>query len=294
MPHKREKYAPKHRQAKHRAETTPFFTVAPRKVDPPDGDVLVGRRRGDRRRGLHRCRVQPARPSAAPPRGSPTSPSRWSPASSDDQTQAVSRSDRRDTVDPAKEAALTSTDGPAVSRTEDISDDDPREIARALLAEFGYSADQFGCLDSLYMSESGWRVDADNPSSSAYGIPQALPGEKMASAGADWATNPVDPDPLGPRLHPGPLRLAVRRLELQAGQRLVLTRHLLGQEHRDLAEVLPRAGERRQTPTPTSSSDDDEVGDRSSRGRGRRHAAAGPRGVRRRSAAAAPARRSGC
>ncbi len=40
-------------------------------------------------------------------------------------------------------------------------------------------------------SESGWRVDADNPSSSAYGIPQALPGSKMASAGADWATNPV-------------------------------------------------------------------------------------------------------
>ena len=36
----------------------------------------------------------------------------------------------------------------------------------------------------------GWRVDADNPTSSAYGIPQALPGEKMASAGADWATNP--------------------------------------------------------------------------------------------------------
>ena len=41
------------------------------------------------------------------------------------------------------------------------------------------------------MRESGWNVYADNPSSSAYGIPQALPGSKMASAGADWATNPV-------------------------------------------------------------------------------------------------------
>ncbi|MEZ5098039.1 MAG: hypothetical protein R2731_19335 [Nocardioides sp.] len=41
------------------------------------------------------------------------------------------------------------------------------------------------------MSESGWRVNADNPYSSAYGIPQALPGSKMASAGPDWATNPV-------------------------------------------------------------------------------------------------------
>ncbi len=136
---------------------------------------------------------RPARsPSAARPTGSPTSPGRWSPpASRTARPQAVSRSDRRDTVDPAKEAALTPSDGPAVSRTEDVSDDDPREIARALLAEFGYSADQFDCLDSLYMSESDWRVNADNPSSSAYGIPQALPGSKMASAGADWATNPV-------------------------------------------------------------------------------------------------------
>ncbi len=61
----------------------------------------------------------------------------------------------------------------------------------ALLGEFGFSSDQFGCLDSLYTRESNWNVYADNPSSSAYGIPQSLPGEKMASAGADWATNPV-------------------------------------------------------------------------------------------------------
>lgn len=43
----------------------------------------------------------------------------------------------------------------------------------------------------LINRESGCRVDADNPSSDAYGIPQALPGSKMASEGADWATNPV-------------------------------------------------------------------------------------------------------
>jgi hypothetical protein len=51
---------------------------------------------------------------------------------------------------------------------------DPRDIGRALLPEFGFSADQFACLDALYVSESDWRVDADNPTSSAYGIPQAL------------------------------------------------------------------------------------------------------------------------
>ena len=103
----------------------------------------------------------------------------------------VSRSDRRDAVDADKAQALAQPDGPAVTGTESLSDEDPRTIARALLAEFGFSADQFGCLDSLWTSESGWRVTADNPNSSAYGIPQALPGSKMSSAGADWATNPV-------------------------------------------------------------------------------------------------------
>lgn len=49
---------------------------------------------------------------------------------------------------------------------------------------------QWSCLDSLWEQESGWSVTAENPSG-AYGIPQALPGDKMASAGADWMTNPV-------------------------------------------------------------------------------------------------------
>ncbi len=103
----------------------------------------------------------------------------------------VSRSDTREDSDPAKAAALDADAGEAMTRTEDLSQSDPRDIAKALLSEFGFGLDQFGCLDSLYSRESGWRVDADNPSSSAYGIPQALPGSKMASAGSDWATNPV-------------------------------------------------------------------------------------------------------
>lgn len=106
----------------------------------------------------------------------------------------TTRSDRRDETDPVKADLLAvgdSTAGNALTRTEDLSDEDPRTIARALLAEFGFGEDQFGCLDSLWTKESQWRVNADNPYSSAYGIPQALPGSKMASAGADWATNPV-------------------------------------------------------------------------------------------------------
>jgi hypothetical protein len=109
-----------------------------------------------------------------------------------DRAPLVSRSsDRRESADPLKEAALSVDLVRAVTGTQDLSDGDPREIARALLAEFGFSSDQFGCLDSLYTRESNWNVYADNPSSSAYGIPQALPGSKMASAGPDWATNPV-------------------------------------------------------------------------------------------------------
>lgn len=54
----------------------------------------------------------------------------------------------------------------------------------------GWGMDQYSCLVKLWTRESNWRVNANNRSSGAYGIPQALPGSKMASAGADWMTNP--------------------------------------------------------------------------------------------------------
>lgn len=46
-------------------------------------------------------------------------------------------------------------------------------------------------LNWIINHESGWRVNATNPGSGAYGIPQSLPGNKMASAGKDWRTNPI-------------------------------------------------------------------------------------------------------
>lgn len=61
--------------------------------------------------------------------------------------------------------------------------------ARAMLSGYGWGDDQFGCLVSLWNKESGWNYQAYNRSSGATGIPQALPGSKMASAGADWQTN---------------------------------------------------------------------------------------------------------
>jgi hypothetical protein len=68
---------------------------------------------------------------------------------------------------------------------------DPQAAARALLPEFGFSDSQFGCLDKLWVGESNWRYTAENSSSGAYGIPQSLPGSKMATVAADWRTNPV-------------------------------------------------------------------------------------------------------
>ncbi|WP_238706913.1 lytic transglycosylase domain-containing protein [Microbacterium lushaniae] len=64
-------------------------------------------------------------------------------------------------------------------------------IAYEMVLARGWGDDQFACLRALWQKESGWRVNAYNSSSGAYGIPQALPGSKMASAGADWETNPA-------------------------------------------------------------------------------------------------------
>ncbi|MEV4774225.1 phospholipase [Microbacterium sp. LWH12-1.2] len=55
--------------------------------------------------------------------------------------------------------------------------------------QYGWGADQLSCLDSLWNKESGWNYQAYNDSSGATGIPQSLPGSKMASAGSDWETN---------------------------------------------------------------------------------------------------------
>ncbi|WP_235535331.1 ubiquitin-like domain-containing protein [Oerskovia sp. Root918] len=66
-----------------------------------------------------------------------------------------------------------------------------REVGRQLVAARGWGSDQFACLDKLWTKESNWNSSATNPSSGAFGIPQSLPASKMASAGADWRTNPA-------------------------------------------------------------------------------------------------------
>jgi hypothetical protein len=66
-----------------------------------------------------------------------------------------------------------------------------QSTAYGIMASFGFDPKTyFGCLLDIWNRESGWRYDAEN-ASGAYGIPQALPGSKMASAGADWQTDPA-------------------------------------------------------------------------------------------------------
>jgi uncharacterized protein YabE (DUF348 family) len=91
--------------------------------------------------------------------------------------------------DPAAERAAAPS--PAAPPAGDVSPGSAQAIARDMVAERGWSEEQFDCLVQLWQKESRWRVDADNPTSSAYGIPQALPGSKMASVADDWRTNPA-------------------------------------------------------------------------------------------------------
>jgi hypothetical protein len=79
-------------------------------------------------------------------------------------------------------AASAATDGPAGSTS-------PQTVAKSMLASFGWASSQFSCLEPLWQHESSWSVTATNPSTGAYGIPQADPGSKMASAGPDWKTS---------------------------------------------------------------------------------------------------------
>jgi hypothetical protein len=65
-----------------------------------------------------------------------------------------------------------------------------QDIAFGLVESRGWGSGEFSCLVALWSRESGWNSQAENPHSGAYGIPQALPASKMASAGADWASNP--------------------------------------------------------------------------------------------------------
>jgi hypothetical protein len=102
------------------------------------------------------------------------------------------------TVDPAQviasqsaAAGSNSTGSPSVT----LAPADPKAAqatAYAMMPAFGFSQKtQWTCLLDIWNLESDWIYYATNPTSGAYGIPQAFPGYKMASAGSDWQTNPT-------------------------------------------------------------------------------------------------------
>ncbi|MGW0823541.1 aggregation-promoting factor C-terminal-like domain-containing protein [Streptomyces sp. NPDC002845] len=63
--------------------------------------------------------------------------------------------------------------------------------AQAIAKKMIAGSAQYKCFANIVAHESGWDVNATNASSGAYGLVQALPGSKMASAGSDWKTNPA-------------------------------------------------------------------------------------------------------
>ena len=69
--------------------------------------------------------------------------------------------------------------------------DSAQAIAYTMVMDRGWDLAEYSCLVALWNRESHWNAYAENLRSGAYGIPQALPGSKMASAGDDWRTNPA-------------------------------------------------------------------------------------------------------
>lgn len=99
----------------------------------------------------------------------------------------------------AQEYGTTLVSGADAERGGDlgVTSIDPRDknalkaIAAEMIVEYGWGSTEMRCLDLLWEKESNWNPLAENPESGAYGIPQSWPAEKLATAGADWRTNPI-------------------------------------------------------------------------------------------------------
>jgi len=115
----------------------------------------------------------------------------------DTQAHAAQPALQRDTysvkVIPQSVPAQTSSSAAMMAQVASFVAPSPgsaQAIAYQLVKARGWDDSQFQCLVALWNRESGWRVNAANPSG-AYGIPQALPSSKMGAYGSDWATNPA-------------------------------------------------------------------------------------------------------
>ncbi|MGO2521182.1 MAG: phospholipase [Microbacterium sp.] len=104
---------------------------------------------------------------------------------------AVEKKAAEEAAAKAAKAAAAKAAAEKAARASSNTPDGARAAAQQIAAaDYGWGGDQFSCLNSLWQKESGWNYQAYNPSG-ATGIPQALPGSKMSSAGADWQSNAV-------------------------------------------------------------------------------------------------------
>jgi hypothetical protein len=102
------------------------------------------------------------------------------------QTITAGGAENDDIVRTEFDVSIFHSTAPAVGHPDP---DSAKGIAYALLQKKGWNDAEYACLVSLWERESHWNVYAANPTSGAYGIPQALPGSKMASVGSNWKTS---------------------------------------------------------------------------------------------------------
>jgi hypothetical protein len=88
-------------------------------------------------------------------------------------------------------AVAAATAGMALSAAPAQAATTSASSAQAIAHKMIPDAAQFNAFSKIVSHESGWNISATNSSSGAYGLVQALPGSKMASAGSDWKTNPA-------------------------------------------------------------------------------------------------------
>ncbi|MGC4757446.1 lytic transglycosylase domain-containing protein [Micromonospora trifolii] len=103
------------------------------------------------------------------------------------RAEAAAASRKRERA--AANAPAKPYDGPIPASCAEYSGN--RKVGCALMIDKGFGIAEFPCLEKLWTKESGWNHKASNSSSGAYGIPQSLPGSKMASVASDWRTNPA-------------------------------------------------------------------------------------------------------
>ena len=111
------------------------------------------------------------------------------PGVSDDPIQSMTAGEAQLAVDRAQFGVTKiQASAPAVGKPDPGT---AKAIAYEMVLARGWDEAQYACLVSLWQRESNWNVNAHNAKSGAHGIPQALPGSKMATVAADWETNPT-------------------------------------------------------------------------------------------------------